>query len=171
MPSKCCGQLLAAVFQDDLAAATRALIAGASVDERDRDQRTPLMHAAIEGRFHLSRLLLDHGADVNALDMNGECALHFAAREYQPAVVSLLLTAGAVVDTKDGDGNTPLSHAVFESRGRGDVIDLLLDGGASKSLKNRNGVSPLELAESIGNYDVCQFMRRRSPPRRGDRPA
>jgi ankyrin repeat protein len=53
----------------------------------------------------------------------------------------------------------PLSHAVFESRGRGEMIRLLLSFGADKALKNKHGVSPENLARTIANYDVSIFLR------------
>jgi ankyrin repeat protein len=37
---------------------------------------------------------------------------------------ALLLKSGAKVDPKDVNGNTPLSTAVFESQGRGEVIKM-----------------------------------------------
>jgi ankyrin repeat protein len=69
-----------------------------------------------------------------------------------------LLDAGAPVNARDANGNTPLSDAVFRSRGRGDVIKLLRDRGADPTLKNNHGVSPLSLAHTIANYDVRQFF-------------
>ena len=53
-----------------------------------------------------------------------------------------------------------LSGAVFDSKGRGSMIELLLASKASRSLKNKHGVSPEDLANSIGNYDVAKFFTR-----------
>lgn len=69
-----------------------------------------------------------------------------------------LLEAGARVDSVDNYGNTPLWRAVFGSCGRGDMIQLLLAAGANPHAKNLSGVSPFDLASSIGNYDVKQFF-------------
>ena len=73
-------------------------------------------------------------------------------------VAAALIKAGAELELQDTFGNTPLSDAVFESRGRGDMIQLLLANGADKEKKNRQGISPLALARSIANYDVKQFL-------------
>jgi len=85
--------------------------------------------------------------------------LHFAARAFNPDATKLLLDNGAEGDAQDSNGNTPLSTAVFESRGRGSVIEVLLQNGADKNLKNKYGVSPSDLAESIANYDVKKFLQ------------
>jgi ankyrin repeat protein len=63
-----------------------------------------------------------------------------------------------MVDAQDTWGNTPLWRAVFESRGRGDTIQALLAAGAKPDLPNQSGVTPRQLAERIGNFDVAQFM-------------
>jgi ankyrin repeat protein len=69
-----------------------------------------------------------------------------------------LLERGASVDSRDAHGNTPLWRAVFESKNRGEVIKLLLAFGADRDLKNDHGISPLDLARTIANYDATQFF-------------
>lgn len=71
----------------------------------------------------------------------------------------MLLRAGALVDAADSSGNTPLWRAVFESKGRGEVIALLRRYGADPLRENAAGVSPLGLARTIGNYDVAQYFQ------------
>jgi ankyrin repeat protein len=60
----------------------------------------------------------------------GNSALHYAAQEYHCEMARLLLDSGASVDIQDKHGNTSLWRAVFNSRGRGDVISILLKAGA-----------------------------------------
>jgi ankyrin repeat protein len=47
----------------------------------------------------------------------------------------LLIDGGADVSAQDIPGNTPLWRAVFDSRGRGQMIQQLLSAGADKALK------------------------------------
>jgi len=84
--------------------------------------------------------------------------LHLACQEGATAAASLLLDAGANVDQPNKHGNTPLFVAVFNSRGRGDVIRLLRSRGANPLYVNKAGQTPLGLAQTIGNYDVAQFF-------------
>ena len=51
-----------------------------------------------------------------------------------------------------------MSDAVFNSMGKGEMIKLLLAKRADKDLKNKHEVSPRELASTIGNYNVLQFI-------------
>lgn len=128
------------------------------MDERDRDGRTGLHHAAFADDVDRARRLLDGGADPNARDKEGFAPLHFAAQQYSVRVATLLLDRGADVDAQNRYGNTPLSTAVFNSRGRGDLIGLLRGRGADSRRKNKYGQDPVGLARLIANDDVRRFF-------------
>jgi ankyrin repeat protein len=102
--------------------------------------------------------LLAAGLDPNLGDRNGFTPLHFAAQSWQPEIATALLAAGAEVDARNRYGNTPLWTAVFESRGRAELIDLLRAAGADPHAGNRSGQTPLGLARLIANYDVRQYF-------------
>lgn len=121
--------------------------------------RSPLHYAAQERDVSLVKKLILEGCDPNLADQNGWTPLHFAAQENNVAFASLLVDSGALVDARDSHGNTPLFRAVFNSRGSGEVIQLLRKHGADPYAKNNHGVTPLGLARTIGNYDVAQFFR------------
>ena len=116
------------------------------------------MEAIVRGSDEMVTLLVSSGADPNLQDRDGFSALHFAAQDYKLSAAQMLLRTGAKVDLRDSYGNTPLSRAVFNSRGRGDMIKLLLQHGADPLVKNNHEVSPLDLANTIANYDVKQFF-------------
>lgn len=147
-----------AVMRHDLAGVTSAISQGLRLDVLDRTGRTPLFYAAKDGDLAIVSELLRHGADVNAADKDLKTPLHFAASNYQPEVAMLLLSVGAKVDAQDVHGNTPLSDAIFESKGRGQVIKVLSAAGGSWTLSNKHGVSPLNLAKSIRNFDLSAFI-------------
>jgi len=84
--------------------------------------------------------------------------LHFAAQGQHFQIATLLLDAGATVDVQDNNRNTPLSNAVFSSKGRGDLIKLLRQRGANPHAANNYGVTPLSLARTIANYNVAQHF-------------
>jgi ankyrin repeat protein len=134
-------------------------IAEGDVNGLDESKRSPLFYAVLHGELELVTELINHGANPNIRDVNGETPLHFAAREYRPQEVKVLLAHAAIVDLQDEHGNTPLWRAVFDSRNRGEVISLLLAAGADKTLKNRHGVSPEELAKTIANHNAAQFLK------------
>lgn len=131
---------------------------GADVNQRDSDGRTALHHAVINGDEGIVQALLCANADVHIADSDGWTPLHFAARGYHLALAEVLLEAGADIEALDSHGNTPLFRATFESRGRGDMIQLLMRHGADAGHANKHGVSPAGLAATIANYDVAKWF-------------
>jgi ankyrin repeat protein len=124
----------------------------------DRYGRTPLHEAVLSGDLAEVMRLLREGSDASAPDDDGWTPLHVAAQGWHADVVAVLLGAGAAVDAQDSHGNTPLSTAVFNSRGRGEVIQALRKHGADPTRPNHHGVTPMALARTIANYDVAQFF-------------
>ena len=102
--------------------------------------------------------LLPKGPALDQQNCNGWAALHFAAQAHAVEMAALLLAAGATVDVADAYGKTPLWRAAFESRGRGELLQLLLAHGANPDQPNDSGVSPRQLAQTIANFDVKQFF-------------
>lgn len=152
--------LFKAVLTKNIDLLSRMLSSGWDVNIQDEDGRTALMEAVIENRAEIVRLLIQHGAEVNIRDYLGETsALHFAAQNNSAELVEILLENQAEVDAEDVNGNTPLSDAVFNSRGEGNVIQLLLLHGSDQHKKNNHGVSPLTLAESIANYNIIKYFK------------
>jgi len=131
---------------------------GTDINAQDKDKRTPLIQATIDNQINKMIILIRSGADVNIQDSLGYTALHYAAQNFLIDACKLLLENKAIVDIQDIHGNTPLFRAVFNSKGRGEVIGLLRSFGADIYLNNKHGVSPLQLANTIGNFDIKQFM-------------
>lgn len=89
-------------------------------------------------------------------ETTGFTALHYCAQNKYLDIAKFLIDNGAAVDIKDNYGNTPLFKAVFFSEGKTEMIKLLLDAGANPNEKNDSDVSPKELAENIGSFDVTE---------------
>ncbi|MEM9492603.1 MAG: ankyrin repeat domain-containing protein, partial [Myxococcota bacterium] len=75
-----------------------------------------------------------------------------------PEIAGMLIGRGANVNATDGYGNTVIARAVYDSRGRGEIIETLLAHGADPDIRNERGISAIELAHTIANYDVKQFF-------------
>jgi uncharacterized protein len=134
-----------------------------SRDMRNRQNETPLRAATIRGDLSAVRRLIASGADPDARDADGFTPLHLAAQEFHVDVAAALLEAGADANRQNRFGNGPLFVAVFNSNGRGQMIELLRSHGADPYAANSSGQTPVGLARLIANYDVSQFFRDLDP--------
>ncbi len=124
----------------------------------DREGRLPLHYAALADDAGEVVARIAAGDDPNLGDRQGFTPLHLAAQAGAIEAVRVLLDNRAEVDSVNQFGNTPLFVAVFNSKGRGDVIALLRQRGADPLRANNSGQTPVALARLISNYDVAQFF-------------
>ena len=151
---------------------------GACVDARDKQQCTPLIVASQYGEIMCAHLLLRHGADAQAVDENGDTALHWVAYKGHYEFVRLLANGTATppwsdriqerqpllgearnadgsfnIDLADNQGQTPLHLAA--SRGSVRVVLRLCDIGASLSVEDNSGRTPVEATkEKLSTKDT-----------------
>jgi hypothetical protein len=92
--------------------------AGWSINQRDRDGATPVMHAAAEGHYEICKYLIDSGADLAVRDNDGQ-GLADVASEY-PAILTLFGNARAHRATASNGSQN--AYAVFDEYALYDVI-------------------------------------------------
>jgi ankyrin repeat protein len=105
---------------------------------------TALMKAAREGNAHITKKLLDAGADVTCKNVDGNTALWLACFGENPEVVALLLDAGIEVDTLNVNGVTSLMYAA--SSAKETMVQMLVDAGADVTIQSPDDFSALDLA-------------------------
>jgi ankyrin repeat protein len=168
--------LTAAALVDD-AEVVRLLVAeGAevTVPAATGAATTPLMAAATNGNARNVRLLLDRGANPNAVSADSAAkvkngpiqfgrvtALHFGVLSGNPEVVRRLLAAGAAVDAVDIRGMTPLMMAIGTDRPDLRIIRILLDAGASTSIRSKTDESVTDWARKFRHPDVLAALKLR----------
>ena len=118
-----------------------------------------VLHAAamIESAALMSSLI-EAGADKNLANRDGEAPLHWAAMTGTFLAVEALADAGADLDAQDARaGNTALHAAVSHD----DIvlIHYLLSKNARTDVRNNDGLTALELAESRKRGSVRLFER------------
>jgi ankyrin repeat protein len=120
---------------------------GASVNYRDGDNKTALIHAS-ENKTENVKLfgaLLDAGADVNEKNGIGRTPLSMACKNGHLDIVKLLLQNGAEINEPDEDtGDTPLIQACKTNADKAAaMVELLLNNGASLDCCNDLGDTPV----------------------------
>ena len=125
---------------------------------------TPFLLAAKNVDVDMMRFLLDSGADPALTTMDETTALMVAAGSYmfnpgedagaepgsEPralAAVLLCLETGADVNAADKNGETAMHGAAF--RGANAIVQVLADRGARFDVENREGWTPLDVADGI----------------------
>lgn len=132
------------------------LSAGANMEARDYQDRTPVHIALAGGRAGSAELLLRAGARTDVVDKRGAHLLHLAAATGNRPVVEQLLAEGADGNVRNEDGCTPLHWAAW--RGEPELVGLLLRAGARPDVQDRNGATPLFYAAAWGGTPVLDAL-------------
>ncbi|XP_068778640.1 ankyrin repeat domain-containing protein 34A [Struthio camelus] len=122
-----------------------------------------LLRAVTQGKFRLTRLLLEGGAYINEGNAAGQtplmaaCRARYADPLAQPRMVRYLLERGADPDIADKTGKTALMHACAERAGPA-VAAALLAHGADPSARDYAGASALVYALNRGDRETLQAL-------------
>jgi ankyrin repeat protein len=138
---------------------------GANVNSRDEGNSTPLYFAvAREEMADVVRLLVKRGADVNARCKGGFTPLHQACLFGAVGNVRILLDAGADTRARETSRNDTALHVAILSTActepvRLRIVDLLISKGADISAKDKEQMSPLDLANERHLDQVMKLMK------------
>ena len=139
---------------------------GANPNIRDTYDQTPLLHA---NNIKAVRALLDHGADPNIADNRGLTALHMAAlgdkRQESVQITKALLQSQANPNSQTLTGQTPLHFAVSNlstwgsnSKGRAELVRILLEQGANPDIADNDGKRPIDVAKDNGLDEIAEVL-------------
>lgn len=146
--------------------------AGADPNQADHLGKTPVMRV-VGGIRHGTGIeclefLCAAGGDVNsrASGQYGNTAAHLAARFGLPEYVEVLADHGAEFNVKlhpcTEGGNTPL-HEVCTVLAHGrcaDTVRVLIENGADPTIRNDEGLTPLQLAVKNDRDEIAALLRK-----------
>jgi len=133
--------------------------------------------ARVNKNFDIIATLLTNGADINLKDRYGNTVLKKAVMDYigdyrmvertkteMQKMISLFIQKGAQINEVDKYGRTALCHAVKEVNSRNrmkviDVIPFLISKGARTDIRDRDGKSAADYANSSGDSDLISLLR------------
>ncbi|HUK33109.1 MAG TPA: ankyrin repeat domain-containing protein [Vicinamibacterales bacterium] len=124
-----------AVYDGNVAEATRLVRAGADVSIANNYGATPMSLAAEVGNTDMLKLLLEAGANVDSPNPDGQTALLAVARTGNVAAATLLVNHGATVDAKEKfGGQTALMWA--SARRHPEMMQFLISKGADVNARS-----------------------------------
>jgi len=111
--------------------------------------------ATIDERIGLA--LLAAGPDLSFRSDDGSMAVHCAARRGMSKVLNQMLDlAPELIDAADHDGQTPLMFAA--ARDQTNAISVLLQRGASHSLRDSEGKTAADIAQEAGHLQAATLL-------------
>ncbi len=143
---------------DDYLGAKKYLKNGADVNARG-ETGEPVVSAALRFRCsdELLELLVEHGADLFGTDNEGVSVFDTAITYNNPRMVRRILEAGVNVnETRRQSGFTALMAAVCYNRG--DIVKMLLDYGADKTLKDNLGLTCADYARKTHRKKMLELL-------------
>jgi ankyrin repeat protein len=143
--------------QDGIEAVREALAARSDVNERDRTGWTPLMHAALECRPGIVKLLLDRGADVT-LRANSERTTSFMDHGQSALTIAascFIARRRAVLAPRRG---MPHAYVRSELTAPQEIVQKLIHNGADVNGSDADGKTPLMMAAMHGWEGVVEEL-------------
>ena len=126
---------------------------GVGLDDKDKDNDTPLFYA-VEGRkMDAVMYLINHGADIKAVGCGDETLLHCAVK-WDLGLVKYLVEHGLDVNAKNKAGITPLHHAIRHLA----VVAYLLEHGADVNVSATDGMPLAVCASLIGKEETLKAL-------------
>ena len=104
-----------------------------------------------------AQTLLDGGADINAQSTQGDTALIIAGFiANKPELMKFLIEKGADVNVANENGDTALIDAAYF--GRNENLELLLENGAKPEIKNKRGLTAMDVAKSNEHKSTVKLL-------------
>ncbi len=153
---------MAATYANQVEAARLLFSRGANPDIRDNMLNNPFLYAGAEGLLDILKLAHEAGANPAIPNRYGGVAIIPAAEHGHLDVIEFLLEHTSIdVNHVNNLGWTALLEAIILSDGgptHGQVIRVLLAGGADPNLADGQGVTPLAHARQRGYREIEQIL-------------
>ena len=127
----------------------------------DQGGGTAMIRAAETGNLMVLETMIDQGSSIDCVDDDGRNLLHCAGGSTgvaAPAIIRLLVEDGLKINAVDKNGQSPLHEA-----GRGGTLEsvkTLIELGASRSVKDKFGRTPYQLAwQHDRNEDLLHLLK------------
>ena len=153
--------LLVAASLDHVEVAEVLVAAGASADAADDERYTPWLVTGVTGSVAMLEALLPANPDLTRRNRYGGVAIIPASERGHVDYVRRVARTGIDVNHVNDLGWTALLEAVILGDGgprHQEIIRILLDAGADRSLADNDGVTALEHARARGYTEIAALL-------------
>ncbi|KAF9404329.1 hypothetical protein HW555_014392 [Spodoptera exigua] len=155
--------LLIATHENFIDIAKQLIDAGADINLQDQISDSPYLYAGAQGKTEILAYMLDKQVpDQQKINRFGGNALIPAAEKGHLENVKLLLKDGRVaIDHQNNFGYTALIEAVALTDGSSiyqEIVNVLLEAGADKTLRDNTGRTAEDYARSLGYSELLNIM-------------
>ena len=131
---------------------------GANVHAQNKHGHTPLHVSAGNNDPSVSRILLEDGADPNIKDKWGRAPIHMAIEMNRKNSAKFLIKYPETdVNAQDNNNITALHQCSYY--GYLEICRLLVEHRAILDLKNKNGQTPIEIAEEKKQSEIIKLLK------------
>lgn len=128
-----------------------------NINLKNKDGQSALFIALINELPDLALTLVKKGAGLSSINGDGDSALQVATTANANEVMKLVIKKkSSLVNKLTKNGVSPLMEAA--RFGSGATISILLNAGADKKVKNKNGKTALDIAIKAQNEEAIQIL-------------
>jgi ankyrin repeat protein len=121
-----------------------------------------LYRAAGDGNSTKVAALLEDGVDVDGRTRSGSYALNAAAVENEVEVMRILIDHGANPNVQNSQGDTPLICATKYAGGKSTTVELLVNAGSDRGIRDNKGKTALDYAKAKGQQEAIALLEKAS---------
>lgn len=150
--------LYGAVLQGNAPLTTLLCTRGANVDKKDKTGQTALHYAVSQGLQEIVDILVNAGANVNLIS-KGETPLGRATAKSNARLVRYLISHGADLSVPSPGYNGALPIHIATMGKDTDVLNILIEAGASVNSVDGDGRTPLAWAMEVNKAEMVQLLQ------------
>jgi ankyrin repeat protein len=150
--------LMSAANEGDKKTVQALIKSKADINAKDPEQKRTALYFAISNEHQeVIKLLIDKGASLENLSEDRETALFMATTTNNNDLMKTVIKKNKkLINIPDSEGTTPLMEAA--KYGTKKTVEILLNAGAKKDLKNKLGSTALEIAKENKNDDAIKAL-------------
>lgn len=150
--------MYAAAWTDSVPLVEALIAAGATINDIDNEECTPITRAALNENSTVFDFLVAQGGKTDVIDIFGQQPLQKATRLSRQKGVRILLDAKADVHFKDKKWGMTALHYAGGTNDKTVIAQLLLDHGADINGKDDAGATPIFKAVNKDKKSMLKFF-------------